>query len=272
MDADTPMRLLLIEDDIGDALKYAEAAKRRADIKFIGMTNSCEEGIRLVKSRLPEGVILDLQLTDGMGTGLMFMELLDKDIPIIPLVAVTTENRSKAVLKRLEELGADWYFSKMSQGYNEDIVIDTLLSLRSTLDAKQKPGKRAAVWGNLNSGEIIESPDDRRDRIYRRIDTELNLVGIRAKLKGYAYLRDSVYIQIHSDKDRGSGIEEAAAKHKLTYSSCVKTMQTAINAAWSYADPEELRDNFTARITAKNGVPYVSDFIHYYADKISKSV
>ena len=270
-----PMRLLLIEDDIGDAMKYTEIAKRRTDIKFVGMTDSCEEGLKLVKSRLPEGVILDLQLVEGKGTGLQFMEFLntEKDLTLVPLVAVTTSNKSKSVFKRLEDLGVDWYFSKVSQDYDENIVVDTLLSLRLTLDAKQKKSAVAAARGGSRmAGELIESPDDRRARIYRRIEVELDLVGIRAKLKGRAYLRDAIYTQIHSDKDRGSGIEEVAAMHKLTYSSLVKTMQTAINDAWDNADPEELLTNFTARITAKNGVPYVSDFIHYYAEKISRSI
>jgi DNA-binding NarL/FixJ family response regulator len=271
-----PMRLLLIEDEVGDALKFSDCAKRRNDIRFVGMTDSSEEGLKLVKSRLPEGVILDLQLVKGKGSGLQFLDALnDADLALRPFVVVTTSNQSDAVMKLTEELGADFFFSKTQQGYSEDFVIDTLLSLRRVIEAKQKrqPPAGTAVQGDLRKQrELVESPEDRRKRILHRIDIELDLVAIRAKLKGRVYLREAIYNQVHSAKERGSGIEEVAAAHKHTYASLVKTMQVAINDAWDNGDPEEIREHFTARITAKNGVPYVSDFIHFYADRIRNSI
>lgn len=270
-----PMRLLLIEDEITDALKYTDCAKRRPDIKFVGMTDSCEDGLKLVKSKLPEGVILDLQLVKGKGSGLQFLEILnDTELTLRPFVVVTTSNQSDAVYKLTEELGADFFFSKTQQGFNEDFVVDTLLSLRRVIDAKQKK-KLAGIPAQSELGkarEMVESPDDLRERIYNRIDIELDLIGIRARLKGRKYLREAIYIQIHSKKERGSSIEEVAEKYNFTYASIIKTMQTAIDDAWDGGDAEEIRQHFTARITAKTGVPYVSDFIHFYVDKIRKSI
>ena len=148
------------------------------------------------------------------------------------------------------------------------------MQLRKVLDTKQKQ-KPPEVAVNINlqkTREMVETPDDRRNRIYNYIDIELDLFGIRAKLKGRQYLREAIYVQIHSTKDRGSGIEEVAAKFNYTYASIIKTMQTAIDNAWDSGDPKEILQHFTARITAKSGVPYVSDFIHFYAEKIKKSI
>ena len=129
------------------------------------------------------------------------------------------------------------------------------------------------MQGDLSkSRDIIESPDDRRARIYRRIDIELDLIGMRAKLKGRSYLREAIYVQIHSEKERGSGIEEVAIMEKKAYQSIAKAMQTAINDAWDRADMEDVYTHFTARITSKTGVPYVSDFIHFYSDKIKNTL
>lgn len=273
MDKDKPMRLLLIEDDVGDAAKFTDCANRRTDIKFVGMTDSCAEGLSLVKSRLPEGVILDLQLVKGAGTGLEFLETLNEmELTLRPIVVVTTSNQSEAVFRYIEKLGADWFFCKTQDDYNEDMVIKTLLSLRNVLDSKQKK-KPAALQGTLRkSRTAVESPDDRRDRIYKRIDLELDLIGIRAKLKGRVYLREAIYIQIHSEKERGSGIDEVAASHKHSYGTVIKTMQTAINNAWDNTDEDTLHTHYTAAIYSQNGAPYVSDFIHFYADKIRKSL
>ena len=271
-----PMRLLLIEDEVGDALKFTECAKRRPDIRFVGMTDSSEEGLKLVKSALPEGVILDLQLVKGNGSGLQFLETLNETVLTLrPVVVVTTSNQSGVVYRLVENLGADWFFDKAQPSYNADFVIDTLLSLRKVLDAKQgnRSSSEAAAQGDLRqSREMVETPADRRSRIYQRIDIELDLVGIRARLKGREYLRDCIYIKMHSFKERGSGIEKVAANHKHSYGTLVKTMQTAIHDAWDNTDAEDLRTHYTARVNSQMGSPHVSDFIHYYADKIRNTI
>ena len=270
-----PMRLLLIEDEIGDALKFTDCAKRRKDIKFVGMTDSSEEGLNLVKSRLPEGVILDLQLVRGTGSGLQFLkDLKAAELTLRPFVVVTTSKQSEAIYKLVEGLGADWFFDKLNPNYDEDFVIDTLLTLRGVLDAQQKKKPpEIPVQGDLHtSREMVESPDDRRDRIYNRIDIELDLVGVRTKLKGRTYLRDAIYLKIQAPEDRGSCIEEVAAMHKHAYGTLVKTMETAIAHAWKNTDAEELRTHYTDVISAKTGIPYVSDFIHHYASKIRSTI
>jgi DNA-binding NarL/FixJ family response regulator len=270
---DNPMKLLLIEDDAIESLAYSNLAQTRADVEFVGITNSCDTGIELLKSTLPEGIILDLQLIVGEGSGLQFMEMVraDESLTLFPLIVVTTSNQSKSVFKRLEELGVDWYFSKTASGYSHKLVIDTLLSLRPSLNAKQNLGeeKEAELYFSRNR---VEAPFDRDKRLYLRIDAELNTVGIRAKLKGRAYLRDAIYSQIVHPSDRGSGLDYVMSKHNVVYSALVKSMQTAINDAWSNADPDALMDNFTARITARTGTPYMSDFVHYFAEKIKGSI
>jgi len=272
MENEKPMRLLLIEDDVGDCLRFSECAKRRTDIMFVGMTDSCDEGLSLVQSRLPEGVILDLQLTKGSGSGLKFLELLAKaNLSFRPIVAVATSNQSNVVLKRIEELGADWYFNKTQQDYCEDFVVETLLSLRNALPVKQR--RETASQGiQQKPGGIVESPDDRRDRIYKRIDTELDLIGIKVRLKGREYLREAIYLKINATKQPDSSIEQVAHTHRLAYGTVNKGMQTAITNAWDNGDIAEIYTYYTARISAKTGVPSPSDFIHYYADKIRNSI
>jgi len=266
------MRLLLIEDEVDDCLRFSDCAKNRADIVFVGMTDSAEEGINLVKSRLPEGVILDLQLAKGSGSGLQFLELLSEvDLTLRPIVAITTSNQSEVVHKRVEELGADWFFTKGLQGYDENFIVDTMLSLRKALHVKRR--SRSALQGTaVKSGAIVESPDDRRSRIYKRIDVELHLVGVLPRLNGHMYLRDAIYLQIHSDKHTGSCIEQVATNYNRAYGTVSKVMQTAITNAWEKSDIDELHTHYTARVSSETGVPSPSDFIHYYAGKIKHSI
>ncbi|MCL2577361.1 MAG: response regulator [Defluviitaleaceae bacterium] len=266
MDKSKPMTVVLIEDDVGDCINFKDCANRRSDISFVGMTDSAEEGLKLVQSRLPEAVILDLQLARGSGSGIQFLEMLNKtNLTFRPIVMVTSTNQSRIVNDRIEELGADWYFCKKQRDYSEDFVFDTLLSLRRHLRA----GKRT---NRTIENVMIESPEERQTRIYKRIDAELDLIGVRAKYKGRTYLREGIFLQICAEKKTVSVIEQIAVKNKNAYNTISTVMQTAINDAWGNSAPEELLEHYTARISIKAGTPTPSDFIHYYADKIRNSI
>ena len=266
---------MIIEDDVFETKIYTDIAEKRyEEVKIVAMTNSSTHAMEHVRTALPEGIILDLQLVRGEGSGLHFLETLlsDLTIPFVPLVVVTTSNNSKAVHQRLEQLGVDWFFCKTAKDYSHDLVISTLVSLRSTLPLKQKSSRTSAEELEHIRMSLLESPAKKADRVYQRVDIELNNIGIRLKLRGRQYLRDAIYYQVIQPAERGSGVDLVSEKYNLTYSSLVKSMQTAINDAWKNADPEMILQNFTSRISAKNGTPYVSDFIHYFAEKIKKSI
>lgn len=266
MDKMVPMPVILIEDEVGECIKFRDCADRRADVKFVGMTDSSEEGLKLVQALLPEAVILDLQLARGTGSGIQFLEKLNKtSLAFRPIIMVTTTNQSRIVYDRIEELGVDWFFCKKQRDYSVNFVFDTLLSLRKHLRLGQNHG------GPVQR-ELIESPEERRTRIYKRIDTELDLIGVRARYKGRVYLREGIYLQIHTEKESGAVIDQIAKKHIHAYNTISTVMQTAINNAWEGAAPGELEAHYTARISVKAGVPTPSDFIHYYANKISNSI
>lgn len=265
MGKDKPMPLLLIEDDVAERVKFKDCAGGRTDVTFVAMTDSGEDGMTLLKTRLPEGIILDLQLMKGKGSGLKFLaDLREADLAFRPIVVVTTSNQSRLVYNHVENMGVDWIFSKKQEDYSVGMVLDTLLILRESLHTVQRDG----VPDDLQS---IESPEEYRIRISKRIDTELDLVGIRARYKGRAYLHDAIWLLINTNHDTGSVIEQVAVKHNLTYSTVSRVMQTAINNAWDSAGIDELKVHYTARINAKTGIPSASDFVWHYADKIRKT-
>lgn len=260
---DKPMPLLLIEDDVAECVKFKDCANSRTDITFVGMTDSSEDAMTLLKTRLPEGVIVDLQLVDGEGSGLQFLDdCFNADMAFRPVIVVTTRNRSRLVRDHVEEMCVDWIFSKNQKGYSADLVINTLLRLRKSLHVVQ----------GGNEPRSIESAEDRRVKISRRIDAELDCVGVRARLKGRDYLHEGIYLQIHADRKSGSVIDQVARNQKVTYASVIRGMQTAIDNAWSNASIEELQTYYTARVSEKTGTPAASDFIYYYADKIRKTL
>ena len=266
MEQDRSMPLLLIEDDVADCIKFKDCANNRTDVAFVGMTDSSEEGMNLLKTRLPEGVILDLQLVKGSGSGLKFLTAFrDADLAFRPIIVVTTSNQSPLVYDHIEKAGVDWIFCKKQRDYSAGFVLDTLLELRKSLHTLQRDG----VPGDRNT---IESPEEQRIRISARIDLELDLIGIRAKYKGRKYLQEAIYLLVVTNKESGSVIDQVALNHKITYGTATQVMQTAINNAWDNADIDELKLHYTARVSSKTGTPSPSDFIYFYADKILKTM
>lgn len=267
MNENKPMSILLIEDDIAECIKFKDFANNRTDITFVGMTGSSDDGIKYVKTRMPEGVILDLELHKGKGSGLQFLsELNNLNIGFRPIVIVTTNSLSNVVYNYVHDIGADLIFYKRQADYSPNIVINTLLALRKSLYTVQRDRLP-------NDLQTTESPEERRMRISERIDTELNLIGISVRYKGRLYLQEAIFLLLNKDKNSSEAIlYQIAERRKNSYSSVIRAIQTAINNAWYISSIEDLQKYYTARININTGVPSPTEFIHYYADKIRKTI
>ena len=126
-----PMKLLLIEDDSKECDVFREIEKTRNDIEFVGITDSDIDGLELVKSKLPEGIILDLELNKGTGNGNGFI-FLDKirNLKCNSKIVVTTNVYSDSVYECLHNNGVDLIFYKKQANYSQENVINTLCLLR----------------------------------------------------------------------------------------------------------------------------------------------
>jgi ActR/RegA family two-component response regulator len=262
-----PMQLLLIEDDVAECIKFKDCANGRKDVVFVDMTASSIKGLEIVKTHMPEGVILDLELHKGKGSGLKFLtEIKDTQLGLRPLIIVTTNNASRSIYDCVHNFGADHIFYKKQADYSPDMVLDTLLLLRESITAIQCNDVPKDML-------TIESPEERRIRIYQRIGREMDLIGINAKHKGCSYMKEAIYLLLNRDKNNSEAVLYSIAdNHKRSYNSVSRAIQTAINRAWDGACIEELQKHYTARVSLHTGVPTPAEFIHFYADKIQKSM
>ena len=265
---DKPMPLLLIEDDVAACRRFKDYANSEAAVEFIGMTGSSTEALKRVQARLPEGIILDLELHRGEGSGADFLTGLGKmNLSFKPIIVVTTNNSSRFVHENVRDLGVDYIFYKRQQDYSPSMVINTLLALRRHLRLKTR-------YSTPNDLQTIESPEELHDRINQRIDAELNAVGISARYKGRTYMTEAI-LDLMCDGAKNSSdavLYQVSIKHHITYSSVFRAIQTAINRAWDTTSCDELINNYPMRVNHKTGVPLPTEFIHCYADKIRKSM
>ena len=267
MDINKPMPLLLIEDEVADCIKFKEYVNTRTDVVFVAMTDSASKGLNYVQTLMPEGIIVDIELHKGTGSGLQFLSDLKKsNIALRPILIVATKSPSQVVHNHVRNLGVDLVFCKRQKDYSAEMVIKTIVALRES-------------WFTIQSNELlgdlqeIESPEERRNRIMERINTEMEFVGIGVRYKGYEYLQEAIYNLINKDKNSSEvAINQVAENRKISYNTIIHAMQTAINRAWKISSIEDLQKYYTARVNINTGVPTPVEFIHYYADKIRKTI
>lgn len=260
------LTILLIEDEPAECIAITQYADTVEGIRIVGVTNSVNRAVEYTKDCLPDAVILDIELNKGTGNGFLFLEkLCHADIKAMPYILVTTNNTSQITYDRVRELGADFIMSKHQDDYSAEYVINFLYSLKSTI---QNYARRQGVSKELLT---TETPEQISARIQKRINTELELIGISHKQLGKKYLLNAIQFSIVHGGRSIRICSEVAKKYGKSDASVERAMQNAINSAWRNTDIEDLRKYYTARISSEKGVPTLTEFIYYYAEKIKNS-
>lgn len=261
-----PMKVLLVEDDVNECNVYKKISENRVDFNLVAITNSSTKAIEYVNSYKPEAVILDLELTDGEGSGFDFIENMNKQkIDKQPIIIVTTNVYSDSVYDFCHKNKIDFIFYKKQTSYSQEKVVDTLFLLRD-----YEPINKIRE----NSFEEKENNDNNEDIITDKINKELDLIGVSSHLQGRKYLYDAILFVIKNDgtNSKISIIQYLVSKYKKSNSTISRAMQNAILHAWRISSLEDLTTYYTARINYETGVPTPTEFIYYYADKIRKEI
>ena len=253
------LSVLLVEDDPDACKKLEQYIDTQKDICLAGVTNNSAEAIIYTKRYLPDAIILDLELHQGRGNGILFLTELNKlGLSFLPYILVTTNNSSTLTYDYVHQCGADFIMSKHQEDYSAKSVINFLQMMKSTIHRKRN--------NKDYQSQTTESPDQKSKRIRRRICLELDLIGISPKVIGYKYLIDAIEITIEDPAKNLCSI--IAPKYQKTDSSVERAMQNAITKAWRSSDIDDLTKHYTAKVSPHKGVPTISEFIFYYANKI----
>lgn len=171
-----------------------------------------------------------------------------------PFILVTTNNTSEVTLAYARQLGADFIMTKYNSQYSAQSAIDFLRSMRSVI---------ASHTGCSNITMPDMTPAQEEKFLERRIQRELDLLGVSPKVKGYRYLIDA--IQFSTDDSTENISRRLAEKYNKTPASIERAMQNAISHTWATADPMDLEIHYRARIRPEKGMPTLMEFISYYA-------
>ena len=180
--------ILLVEDDSVVCQEIVDLVDESEDFFLVGVTGNSEQALEYVKDSQLDAIILDLELHQGGGNGILFLSNMNK-LTLVkkPYILVTTNNSSAITYKTARQLGADFIMSKYQEGYSNRGVLDLLRIMRSAIQSSRTT---TDIQNNTP-----ETPEQYKKRIIRRITAELNFVGISPKSVGYTYLVDAIYLQ-----------------------------------------------------------------------------
>ena len=119
------LSIFLVEDDPFACKEIINLVDNSDDLLLIGVTNNAVKAIEEIQYKLPDVVILDIELHQGSGSGLdVLKELKDLALAAPPYVLVTTNNSSNITYELARKLGADYILSKHQENYSEKYVIN----------------------------------------------------------------------------------------------------------------------------------------------------
>lgn len=255
---DNIFKILLVEDDVNSCEEFVECVNTLPDFQLIGITNSSKKAIDSVQQLRPHAIILDLELHRGSGSGLdVLRELPSLNLKYLPYVVVTTNNTSNVTYELARTLGADYIFYKHESDYSAKKVIELI---KLAVNIKKAT---TATYERPSIDELSE--EERLKCTMVKLQSELNMLGLNPKTKGYKYIPMAIKSLINNPNE---SVYQAVSK--LTGSSAQsieKAIQNTINKAWRTTDPDILFNSYTARIDIKRGAPTTMEFLHYYANK-----
>ena len=128
------LNLIIIEDDESICQRFTEYTDTKTDISVIAATGNSYHALDLIQEYLPHALILDLELNQGKGNGLLFLQKLNNlSLPFMPYILITTNNSSSITLDYARQLGADFIMSKHQEDYSEKYAIDFLRMLKNII-------------------------------------------------------------------------------------------------------------------------------------------
>ena len=256
---DEKLALLLVEDDPQICKELiVEISKDAESFNLVGVTNNSGRALQYVCDTHPDAVLLDLELSEG-SEGIEFLKRLKSvEISRPPFALILADSVDSLTNKVAREYGADYIMTKDSGSFSAQGVID-FLRITKPIVLTRKP--RDGYSGDMTADELQEK------RLHRRISNELDKIGISSKSVGYRYLIEAIKIIMKQPVQHVCNI--IGKKYGKTENSVERAMQNAINRAWKNVDPEDLLANYTARIKSSKGIPTITEFIFYYAQKLN---
>lgn len=211
-----------------------------------------EEALSMIKTVLPDIVIIDVLLSklDGIGVIRQVKKELLEDAPIFIVMSIVSNHN---MLLEANNAGASMCMIKPVN--TESLIYHIENLLPNDLD--------------MLSVSNDESPSNDLESQVTKI---IHQIGVPAHIKGYQYLRTAIILTVN-DSDIINSVTKilyptVAKKYQTTTSRVERAIRHAIEVAWDRGDVEVLNSYFGYTIQNNRGKPTNSEFIAMISDKL----
>jgi DNA-binding response OmpR family regulator len=251
------MRILLIEDEKEHCIEYKDHIRTLGYHPELYIAHGEADGLKKFHLFPMDVVILDLELQESDGDGIIFLEKIRRlKAPENLFIIVITHNTSFKTKELVRKSGADYVFHKSKPDYcPQNVVAFARYQYLIYKNEKNECSEPAAV-------KTMEE----------EVRSEMDKIGMTDKLTGKRYAIDSITVTAKSNSTDINLEKEVypaiAKKYSRKPGSVAKAIENAIKDVWYTADMEMLAEHYTIQIGPGKGAPTNKDFICYYAKKI----
>ena len=208
------------------------------ELNVVGTAKDGEEAYRVIKTKEPDIVLLDIVMPklDGLGV-------------------LSRVNKDKTI-----NMGASYYIMKP---FDNDMIIDRIKRIKN----RSVPGMEKR---KINAYEKAEPVSERS--LEADVTEIIHEIGVPAHIKGYQYLRDAIVMSMN-DMEMLNSITKIlyptiAKKYQTTSSRVERAIRHAIEVAWSRGKMDTIDEMFGYTIHNGKGKPTNSEFIALITDRI----
>ena len=245
---ESKIRVLMIDDNqevVGTSRKYFS---NHASIEISLIAYDGKTGMELILNKESDYDVIVMDLIMPAKDGLSILEDLKK-MNKRKNVIILTSYKQEDTIRRINEFDVSYFMLKPF--YNEDLE------------------KRIT---EIYNNEEFKMAPSRDAKLQLSITKMLHSLGVPSHIKGYEYIRESIYLMYNNPSLLGAITKElypeVAVKYDTTTSRVERAIRHAIEVSWSRGDYDLMEDIFGHSVDYDRAKPTNSEFIATVADKL----
>ena len=243
-------RVLVVDNNKNVTSKIEEQFSSHAVIKVVKTIENGKEALDYILNSRNEFDLIVMDLILPEVDGLTILSKM-KEENIKKKVIVVTSYKKEYTINMTSLYGVNYYMLKPF----------SMLALET----------RILELSNQKLTKSVELTEDER-KIHIAISKLLHQLGIPSHIKGYTYIRDSVFL-FYKQSDIYGGITkeiypEIAMRYSTTASRVERAIRHAIEVSWSRGDYDLMEEIFGNSVAFDRAKPTNAEFIATIADRL----
>ena len=242
------VRVLMIDDNQNAIRTTKQYFSKHASIEIVLEAYDGKLGMDLILNRENDYDVIIMDLIIPIKDGLSILEDL-YSMNKMKKIIVLTSYKKEETIRKISEYGISYFMLK---------PFDMATIEKRILE--------------INKGEEFKPVPSKNGKLQLSITKMLHSLGIPSHIKGYEYIRESVYLMYNNPSLLGAITKELypeiAEKYDTTSSRVERAIRHAIEVSWNRGDYELMEEIFGHSVDYDRAKPTNSEFIATVADKL----